>query len=529
MRILLVEDDDAIRTMMEFILRLRDHEIDAFMDAESAWEAYQKEPYSLILSDVALPGMTGLDLCRLIRSSSHGDRSSILVVTARNQPEDLQAVLDAGADDYISKPLDMALFKIRLAIAERNVSNKLHRHEAEEQLRSTSSRLTTLIQNMQDGILVEDEFRQIAVVNQEFCSMFNLPAFPEEIIGAQSGDLHRTIFHFVKNTENYLQMVEAILTKHVSVTREEFLLKDGRILERDYIPIFMDESSFGHLWQFRDITERRRAEIELAQAREWEIEISSRIQQTLLLGIPPDDLDRLQIHALTLASKRVGGDFYDFIKYNDHCVDIIVGDVMGKGIAAAMLGAAVKTLFQRTIWELFSESNSSQIPQPDAILSLVHQKITKQLMDLGSFITLIYSRFDMEKKQFYYLNCGHPSIIHYKASEASCFFLQGANMPLGFVEEEEFHPVAVDIMAGDFFFFYSDGITESMNPEKEEFGETRLLHFLAEQANQPPGFVLDQVRQKVVEFTQSDSFMDDFTCIGVAVTDTPGKQNEGGL
>ena len=518
MRILLVEDDDAIRTMMEFILRLRGHEIDAFMDAESAWEAYQKEPYSLILSDLSLIGMSGLDLCRKVRSSSFGDRTLFLVVTARNQPEDLQAVLDAGADDYLSKPLDMALFRIRLTIAERNVVNKFERHKAEEQVLSTSSRLTTLIQNMQVGILVEDDYHQVAVVNQEFCRMFDLPLSLDEIVDTPSDDLWSKIAHFFKNPNILLQQVAETVKNNIPEVRKELSLNDGRILERDYIPIFIEETCQGHLWQYRDITESRRAEIELAQAREWEVEISSKIQKTLLLGIPPQNLEQVSIHALTLPSQRVDGDFYDFVKYNNRCVDVILGDVMGKGIAAAMLGAAVKSLFHHTILELVTRSGSNKIPQLGDIMTIVQQKITKQLMNLGSFITLLYARFDMEKKQFLFINCGHPSIIYYQAKSSACSFLKGVNMPLGFIEDEEFSHASIDVEPGDFFFLYSDGITEAMNPGNEEFGEDRLMQFLIEQAHHSPQVILDRVRQKIIDYSQSETFSDDFTCIGASVT-----------
>lgn len=521
MRILLVEDDDATRMLMELILQNRGHVVDSCVDAESAWVAQQKDPYPLILTDWILPGMSGLDLCRKVRTCSKGaGRTLILIVTARSHTNDLQEVLAAGADDYIGKPLDIELFRIRLAIAERNVLHMQERKKAEERLRSTSSRLSTLIQNLQAGILVEDEHRQIAVVNQDFCAMFNLPVSQDGIIGVQSGELLKKSMHVFKTPEESLKRMKDIVRNNALVTGDELVLNDGRILEFDYIPIVSEESYLGYLWQFRDCTDRRRAEIELVQAREREVEVSSKIQQTLLLGVPPSDLEMVRIHALTLPSQRVDGDFYDFIKYNNRCVDLIIGDVMGKGITAALLGAATKSYFQRAISELLTCSR--QIPQPEEIVTLVHQKITRQLIKLESFVTLIYARFDMEKKQFLFVNCGHPSVIHYQAKSSSCSFLPGLNTPLGIFEREEYKQVSIDVEYGDFFFFYSDGITEAMNEEKEQYGEERLLHFLTNGANQHPQIILDRIRRNVIEFTQSDSFADDFTCIGVSVTE-PGR------
>ena len=98
-----------------------------------------------------------------------------------------------------------------------------------------------------------------------------------------------------------------------------------------------------------DITERKRAQEELARAREQEVEIGFKIQQTLLLDQPPRDVPGVRVAALTIPSQRIDGDFYDFFKHRDDCLDVIVGDVMGKGIPAALLGAATKSHFLQAL------------------------------------------------------------------------------------------------------------------------------------------------------------------------------------
>ena len=103
-----------------------------------------------------------------------------------------------------------------------------------------------------------------------------------------------------------------------------------------------------------DITERKRAQEELARAREQEVEIGFKIQQTLLLDQPPRDVPGVRVAALTIPSQRIDGDFYDFFKHRDDCLDVIVGDVMGKGIPAALLGAATKSHFLQALSRLIS-------------------------------------------------------------------------------------------------------------------------------------------------------------------------------
>lgn len=119
--VLLVEDDPAMRRLLETYLAARGHEVLACSDAESGWSAFLHAGQPLVILDLNLPGMDGLELCRKIRSNPRGPYTVILVVTARDSAEDLQAVLDGGADDYVTKPIDPKLFSIRLAIAERRV------------------------------------------------------------------------------------------------------------------------------------------------------------------------------------------------------------------------------------------------------------------------------------------------------------------------------------------------------------------------------------------------------------------------
>ena len=88
---------------------------------------------------------------------------------------------------------------------------------------------------------------------------------------------------------------------------------------------------------------------QLAHAHQREVEIGAKIQQTLLLGQLPHDVEGARAAALTLPSQHVDGDFYDFFRHSAHCFDIMVGDVMGKGVAAALLGAALKSSFPRAL------------------------------------------------------------------------------------------------------------------------------------------------------------------------------------
>lgn len=128
---LIVEDNESTQMLLESILSARGYQVSTCSDAESALTAFEGGEFSLVVLDWHLPGMDGIELCRRLRQLPRGDRVIIVMVTARNRPEDLRAVLDAGADDYIAKPFEVDSVNIRFAVAEGALRNLRERKRAE--------------------------------------------------------------------------------------------------------------------------------------------------------------------------------------------------------------------------------------------------------------------------------------------------------------------------------------------------------------------------------------------------------------
>jgi DNA-binding response OmpR family regulator len=125
-----------MRVLLAHVITQSGHVVKkAVADGEAAWAAYQEEPAPLLILDWEMPKLDGLALCRRIRASEKGDVPFVLIVTARDTSEDLTAVLDAGADDYMSKPVTPDNLQARLRIAERRIEVSAARREAEEELR----------------------------------------------------------------------------------------------------------------------------------------------------------------------------------------------------------------------------------------------------------------------------------------------------------------------------------------------------------------------------------------------------------
>jgi DNA-binding response OmpR family regulator len=134
MRVLFADDDVIARTLMAAVLADLDHDVSMADNGAAAWEAFQRDPAPLVVLDINMPGLDGLEVCRRIRGHEAGRDVFVLIVTARDGRDDLASVLEAGADDYVTKPTSPENLRARLEIAKRRIAQDLVRRTAEEEL-----------------------------------------------------------------------------------------------------------------------------------------------------------------------------------------------------------------------------------------------------------------------------------------------------------------------------------------------------------------------------------------------------------
>lgn len=263
--------------------------------------------------------------------------------------------------------------------------------------------------------------------------------------------------------------------------------------------------------------ELQTANRELEQAREREMEIGFKIQQTLLLDQPPVDVPGLRVAALTIPSQRIDGDFYIFIRHSDECLDVIVGDVMGKGIPAALLGAATKSHFLKALSDLMGRAKNGSLPEPKEIVMVAHGELVRHLIDLDSFVTLVYARFDGIKRSLELVDCGHTGTVHLHSGTGLCEMIHGDNLPLGVREGEIYDQISVPFEPGDLFTFFSDGITEARSAAGVLYGAARLEACVAINGHLQPIELVEAIRKEVFTYSEASQLTDDLTVVAVKV------------
>ena len=134
MRVLFADDEVISRTLLAAVLTHLGHESRSASDGGEAWELFQAEPVPLVILDLTMPVLDGLEVCRRIRAHDAGGVTFVLVLTARDARDDLTEVLDAGADDYVAKPSTPENLRARLEIATRRIAQDEARRAAEAEL-----------------------------------------------------------------------------------------------------------------------------------------------------------------------------------------------------------------------------------------------------------------------------------------------------------------------------------------------------------------------------------------------------------
>jgi serine phosphatase RsbU (regulator of sigma subunit)/pSer/pThr/pTyr-binding forkhead associated (FHA) protein len=301
-----------------------------------------------------------------------------------------------------------------------------------------------------------------------------------------------------------LQGVRSVLAVPLGVAEKVFgiiyadsPIAEGRFTE-DHLKVLTTLASVAAI----RVENGRLVEARLERERfERELALASEIQQRFQPTAPPQ-VPGYELQGISFPCYEIGGDYYDFIEREDGRLVIALGDVSGKGTAAALLMSSLHAAIHAQ-----SASHDSLV----ATISAVNRYLADNIPS-NRFVTLFYAELDPESGALSFLNAGHnpPLIIH---SAGTVEQLASGGLPLGIKRDAEYREGRTQLQHGDVLVIYSDGVTEAVSPAGEEFGATRLYEVVSRNIDGSAAGIRDRIESSLTKFAQGTSAADDITLV----------------
>lgn len=504
LRILHLEDDpmDAQLVLRALTSEGLDCEVQVVSRREEFDLALARGGMDLILADFALPAFDGMTALAMVRERLP-DLPFVFVSGKLGEEAAIES-LKSGATDYVLKnrlsrlgpAVQRALTEAKERQKQRETERELETAHAEIQKRAEDYR--NLFNSIRDVIVVADHNRNILHVNQ--------PALQDtfgyvtaEVVGKSSRILYANEDDYHETGKDVFDVDKPVKGKLLEL---HFRRKNGEIFIGElYALKRLDRMGrvTGNISIFRDISERKKAEADLRESelRRYQLQLelvyAAEIQAKLLPRCNPE-IPGFDVAARCLPAKQVGGDFYDWQEASPTLYNVTLGDVMGKGMAAAMLMATVRAALHAV--GLYNA--------PGQAVRLAGQALCDDLENSESFVTLFHGQLDAAQRTLSFVDCGH-GYVFVKRSNGAIETLAPRGLPLGVQVGEVYQEGVVKFEKGDLLVLYSDGLIDA-NPE------TELTHqILADHLNE--GSAQEMVDRLIALTGNPDPQPDDITVL----------------
>ncbi len=254
----------------------------------------------------------------------------------------------------------------------------------------------------------------------------------------------------------------------------------------------------------REAARRTMQQAQLEKARLMrDMEIAQQIQLSLLPEEPPA-IFGVELAGRCIAAAHVGGDYYDFFRRDDQTIDLLIADVSGHSVGAALIMAEVRTLLR---------AQANRATSPGVILNALNKQLHDDLSRAELFITMFYARYNAATGRLSYANAGHNRPLLHRPGETSCRELDAEGLILGIKTDVVFEEQSIALQAGDVIFFHTDGIPEAMDPHGELYGVERICLHLSTVIHEPAARIADSFYDAVQEFSGSQALQDDVSMV----------------
>src|SRR2546423_10028228 len=234
---------------------------------------------------------------------------------------------------------------------------------------------------------------------------------------------------------------------------------------------------------------------------EREQQVASEIQQRFLPSKAPQ-VTGYELQGISFPCYEIGGDYYDFIERENGNLIVALGDVSGKGTAAALLMSSLHAAVHAQ-----ADANDSIVKTIAAVNRYLVESIPP-----NRFVTLFYAELDPKNGALAFLNAGHnpPLIVHAGGTMEQ---LASGGLPLGILADADFREGRTKLYPGDVLVIYSDGVSEAVNPNGEEFGATRLYEVVARNLDTSASGIRDRIESALPQFSHGTPAADDITLV----------------
>src|SRR5436190_1693364 len=235
------------------------------------------------------------------------------------------------------------------------------------------------------------------------------------------------------------------------------------------------------------------------QRLETQLEVARQVQLELL---PPRDpqLEGFDISAYNFPTEEVSGDYYDWVRIYDDQIGIVIADVAGKGVPAALLMAFLRA-------SLRAASHIGYAPKIS--MSKVNYLLWESI-ERNQFVTAFYGILDATNRTLAYSNAGHNPPLLVEA-DGKARFMERGGVPLGMFRDSRYYEYYATIDPGQILVLYTDGVTEADNPEGEEYGRDRLAEAAHRYRHLSPREMINSIHREVIEWTAGRGATDDVT------------------
>ncbi|RNC68382.1 MAG: PAS domain S-box protein [Desulfuromonadales bacterium] len=381
------------------------------------------------------------------------------------------------------------------------------RKAAEEELRLRIAALDAAA----NAIVISDPDGRVIWANPAFTALTGYAV--DEIIGRSLGILNSG----VHGEAFYRELWETIRAGRVWRGELVNRRKDGTLYpeEQTITPVADDRGAIRHFIAIKeDVSERKRAqEALLENARlSCDMDLARQIQRSLLPAAPPAAAG-VRCAGRWVPAAHVGGDYYDFFPREDGSLDMVIADVSGHSVGAALVMTEARSVIRTQ-----ARSGGSLAEIVGSLNELLYDDLTRAEL----FITLFYASYRPISRTLTYASAGHNPPLLFREAERHCQELDAEGLILGVRPHVSFEEREVRLEPGDLLLLYTDGITESDNGSGELFGAGRLCAILAARHGDEPEAVIDAVLAEVATFTGGRPPADDICMVVVKITTSSG-------